>query len=146
MDKKTKKKLVTLYKALDPRKDVDGLNVSRKEGEKDLPLLKIASMHWYNDWKTTSKVRRKTDYSHQKQYRQHKYWQNKNNQKIKIEWKTTVWTFQATNKQNFTRENLDMPEKGKPWEKLNVFWEQLKTTPKGLCQRKNRQDSTKYQV
>ena len=28
--------------------------------------------------------------------------------------KTTVWTFQATNKRNFTRENLDMTKKGKP--------------------------------
>ena len=28
--------------------------------------------------------------------------------------KTTAWVFQATNKRNFTRENLDIAEKGKP--------------------------------
>ena len=27
--------------------------------------------------------------------------------------KTTVWIFQATNKRNFTREDLDMAKKGK---------------------------------
>ena len=27
--------------------------------------------------------------------------------------KTTAWTFQATNKRNLTRENLDMAMKGK---------------------------------
>ena len=35
--------------------------------------------------------------------------------------KTTVWTIQATNKQNFTPENLDMARKGKSEEKNNLF-------------------------
>ena len=35
----------------------------------------------------------------------------------KIGRKTTVWTFQATNKRNLNRENLDMAKKGKPLEK-----------------------------
>ena len=30
--------------------------------------------------------------------------------------KTTIWTFQATNKQNLTRKNLDMTKKGKLFE------------------------------
>ena len=31
--------------------------------------------------------------------------------------KTTVWIFQATNKQNLTQENLDMAKKEKSFEK-----------------------------
>ena len=31
--------------------------------------------------------------------------------------KTTIWTFQATSKQNLTRENLDIAKKGKPKER-----------------------------
>ena len=31
--------------------------------------------------------------------------------------RTTVWLFQATNKQNLTREDLDMAKKRKPYEK-----------------------------
>ena len=31
-----------------------------------------------------------------------------------MERKTTVWLFQATNKRNFTRENLDMAKKEMP--------------------------------
>ena len=34
--------------------------------------------------------------------------------------KTTVWRLQATNKRNFTRENLDMAKKGKPLEKSRI--------------------------
>ena len=55
----------------------------------------------------------KIDYSKQKQYRQHKYQQNKNNLKTKIGKKTIVWTFQATKKRNLTRENLDLAKKEK---------------------------------
>ena len=60
------------------------------------------------------KTRNKTDYSGQKQYRQHKHQQNKNNQETKIGRKTNVWTFQETNKRNLTRENMDVAKKGKP--------------------------------
>ena len=35
-------------------------------------------------WSLRKKVRRKTDYSHQKQYWQHEDQQNDNNQKIKV--------------------------------------------------------------
>ena len=35
--------------------------------------------------------------------------------------KTTVWIFQVTNWQNLTREDLDMAEKGKLIETLNLF-------------------------
>ena len=33
---------------------------------------------------------------------------------MKIGRKTTAWIFQATNKRNLTRENLDMAKKRKP--------------------------------
>ena len=56
----------------------------------------------------------KTDYSHLKQCRQHKRQQNRNNWKTKIGRKTTVRTFQARYKRNFTQEDLDMAKKGKP--------------------------------
>ena len=36
--------------------------------------------------------------------------------------KATLWTFQATNKRNLTRENMDMAKKIKPWEKKMIFW------------------------
>ena len=61
------------------------------------------------------KPQRKTDYSHQKQYRQHKHQQIKNNKKTKMRKKqTNVWTFQATNQRNLTRENVDMTKIRKP--------------------------------
>ena len=52
------------------------------------------------------KAQRKTGYSDQKQYRQNKHQQNKNNQKTKIERKTTVWIFQETNKKNVSCERI----------------------------------------
>ena len=39
------------------------------------------------------------------------------NNNTKMGRKTIVWTFQATNKRNITRENLDMTLKGKPLER-----------------------------
>ena len=50
-------------------------------------------------------------------YRRHKDQKNKNNQKTKMERKTTAWTFQAINKRNLTRKNLDMAKKRKPQER-----------------------------
>ena len=85
-----------------------------KKEEEDLIAFKIASIHRYNDLKTTpKKARKEPDYSHQKQYRKHKDQQNRNNQK-KMGRKTTVWKFHATNKRNIIRENMDMAKKGKP--------------------------------
>ena len=40
--------------------------------------------------------------------------QSENTQKTKMGRKTTVWTFQKTNKRNPTRDNLDITKKGKP--------------------------------
>ena len=111
MDKRMRK-LMTMCKALHLRDDIDGLYVSRKEGRRGLTRIQdsveasIQRLH--------KKAQMKTDYSHQKQYRQHKHRQNKNNQKTKIGRKTTVWTFQATNNGNLTREDLDMAMKGEP--------------------------------
>ena len=52
MDQRTRK-LMTMHKALYPIDDVDRLYVSRKEEEEDLPALKTALTHRYNDSKTT---------------------------------------------------------------------------------------------
>ena len=52
VDQRTKKPM-TMHKALLPRDDVDRLYVSRREGEEDLPALKTAWTHRYNDSKTT---------------------------------------------------------------------------------------------
>ena len=65
-------------------------------------------------WRLHKKVQRKTDYSDQRQYRQRKQQQNKNNQITKMGINTAVCTFQVTNKQNLTREDLDVPIKRKP--------------------------------
>ena len=69
-----------MHKVLDPRDDLDRIYVLGKQEEKELLAFKIALMHWYNDSKTTWKVWRKIDHSHQKQYRHQKHQQNKNNQ------------------------------------------------------------------
>ena len=74
---------------------------------------KTVLTHQYNDLKTTYKERLITA-TIQLQYRQHEDHKNDNNQKIKIERKTTLWTFEATNKQHITRENIDVAKKGKP--------------------------------
>ena len=50
--------------------------------ENEQSALKMALMHQYNDY-----------YSHQKQYWQHAFQQNDNNQKTKMRRKTTLWTF-----------------------------------------------------
>ena len=51
IDQRTRK-LMTMHKALDPGDDVDR-HVSRKREEEDLPSLKTALIHQYNDLKTT---------------------------------------------------------------------------------------------
>ena len=56
-------------------------NMYQEKEKEDLPALKTVLTHQYNDSKITEKVRRKTDYSHQKRYRQHENQQNENNQK-----------------------------------------------------------------
>ena len=64
-----------------------------KKADEDSPAFNIASMHRYKNYKGTLKMHRKSDSSNQKQYRQHKHQQNKNNQKIKMGRKTTLWKF-----------------------------------------------------
>ena len=66
MDQRTKK-LMTMHKALHHRDDVDKLYMSRKKEEEHPPTSKIASIHRYDDSKTTSKEKRKTNYSDRKQ-------------------------------------------------------------------------------
>ena len=70
---------MTMHKVLNLRDNIDCM-YQEKKAEEDLPALKMALTHRYNDWKTTfKKVLRKTYYNEQKQYRQHKHQQNKNN-------------------------------------------------------------------
>ena len=51
MDQRTRK-LPTMRKALHPRNDVNRLYVSRKKEEENLPPLKTAWTHRYNDSKS----------------------------------------------------------------------------------------------
>ena len=44
---------MTVYKALQPRDDVERLDALRKKGEEDLSAYKEELMHRYNDLKTT---------------------------------------------------------------------------------------------
>ena len=54
MDQRTRK-LMTMHKAFHPRDDVDRLYVQEKREEEDLPVLKTALTHRYNDSKTIYK-------------------------------------------------------------------------------------------
>ena len=79
MDQRTRK-LMTMHKLLHPRDDVDRLYVSRKEERRGLAKHRI--QRWRIDTTTRRlhrKTLRRTDYSHQKQYRQHDGQQNDNN-------------------------------------------------------------------
>ena len=60
--------------------------------------------------------------------------------------KTTEWIFKAKNKQNLTRENMNMAKKEIRLEKNLISSESsTKQSHKDyLCQTKNRQDATKY--
>ena len=74
MDQRTRK-LMTMHKALHPRDDVDRLYVSRKEGGRGLSSIEDsvdASIQRLEDY--IEKTRTRTNYSHQKRYRQHDRW------------------------------------------------------------------------
>ena len=89
MDGKTGK-LMTMHKALHPRDDVDRLYESRKGGRglaSPEDKIDVSIQRHEGNIKT---VHREIYYSDQKPYRQHKYQQNKNNQKIKLGRKRTV--------------------------------------------------------
>ena len=81
MDQRTRK-LITMYKALHPRNDLDDLCVSRKERGRGIVSIEKnidASIQGLKDY--IKKAPKNTCYNHQKQYRQHKHQQNKNIQK-----------------------------------------------------------------
>ena len=83
-----------MHKALHPRDDIDRLYVARKKRRKR--TYQHSRLSQYINTKTRrpyKKVQRKSDYSHQKQYRQHKHQQIKNIEKTKMGRKTTIWTF-----------------------------------------------------
>ena len=83
--------LMTMNKALYPRDDVNRLCVSRKEWERGIASIEYsvdASIQRLEDYI------KKTDYSHQKQYWQHKDKQNgEKKRKTKMRRKATLWTF-----------------------------------------------------
>ena len=100
---------MTMHKALHPRDDVDTLYESRKEGGRGLARVQDsvdASIQWLEDYirkdggRLITVTGNNTDNTSINRI--------KNYQKAKIERKTTVWAFQAANKWNLSRENLDM--------------------------------------
>ena len=92
MDQRARKQM-TMQKASRPRYDVDRLYV-KKRGRKR------TCQHWRQHWcidtmtqRIHRNARRKTDYSHRKQYWWHEDQQKDNSQKTKEGRKTTLWTF-----------------------------------------------------
>ena len=79
-----------MHTALHPRDDLDRLYMSRIGGERGLASIEDSVIQSLYETK-----QRKANYSNRKQLKQ-----NKNQQK------TTVRTFQATNKQNLTQGQL----------------------------------------
>ena len=91
--------------------------MSRTEEGKGLTSIEDSINASIQGFRWHYKLQKKTDYSHQKRYRQYKHQQNYYNQKTKLWRKTTVWIFQVTNKQNLAQENMDMAKKRKPLER-----------------------------
>ena len=91
-----------MHETLHPRDDLDRLYVSRKVRRG------LASIKDCIDARTTRRLLRKVrrNYCHQKQYRQHENQQNRCDLNTKMGRKTTVWTFQTTNKRNLSIGNL----------------------------------------
>ena len=105
------RKLMAMHKVLHPRDGIDRLYVSRKEEERGLANIEDSvdtSISRFEDYIKKKKERLITVIENNTNQ------QNNNNLKAKMGRKTTVWIFQAENKQNFTRENLDMAKKWKP--------------------------------
>ena len=94
------RKLMMIHQALHPEMMLIDCMCQEKKEKEDLRAFKIISIQLEEFIK---KARRKTDYSDQKRYRQHKHQQNKNNQRTKMERKTTVWIFQETKKRSLDR-------------------------------------------
>ena len=118
MDQRTRK-LITMHKALHPRSDIDRLYVSRKEEGRGLASTEesVNALTWRLEDNTKKSKERLIIANRKKKHKQQKDHQNYNNKKTKMGTKTTVWIFQATNKQNFTREDMDMAKKRKPRER-----------------------------
>ena len=73
------RKLMTMHKAFHPRDDVDRLYVSRKEGGRGIASIEDtvdASIQRLEDY--IKKTRTRTNYNHQKRYRQHDRRKNDN--------------------------------------------------------------------
>ena len=89
MDQRTRK--MTMHKVLHPRNDVDILYVKKRRKKR---IYKNWRQHVNIDTTTRrlyTKARKKTDYSHQKQYLWHEDQRNDNNQKTKVEKNPTLW-------------------------------------------------------
>ena len=70
------RKLTTMHNNLHPKDDVD-----RNEGRRELARIQDSIDILIQKLEEYIKMIKKTDYNHQKQYRQHKPRQNENNQK-----------------------------------------------------------------
>ena len=106
--KQRRQNIMTMHQALHSRYDVDTLCV-----EEDSPELKILSIRRQENYIKNAKeggLQRQKNNTENTTI-------NINNQKTKMGRTTTVRKFQATNKQNLTREIVDMAEKGKPYER-----------------------------
>ena len=91
MDQRTRK-VMTMHKALHPRDDVDRLYVYRKEGGRGLASIEDtvdSSIQRLEDY--IGKTRTRTNYNHQKQYRQHDRRKSHNDSETKMGRKTTLW-------------------------------------------------------
>ena len=140
-----------MLKALHPRDDTDRLYVPRKEGGRGLVTIQDrldASIHRLEDnikkgkgrWITAT--RNNTDNTRIKR--------TTITRKQKMGRKTTVWPFQAINKRNLTRENLDVAMKRKRFERNRISSDSNTKQRHGdsLYQSKNRKDTknSKYRL
>ena len=103
-----------MHKVLHPRHDVDRLYVPRKEGGRGLTTTEDnvdASIQRLNDY--IEKCGGRLIIATIKLFRQQETQESKNNSKAKMGRKN-VWAFQARNKRDLTRENLEIAKKGEP--------------------------------
>ena len=114
MDQGTRK-LMTMDKALWHRDDIDTLYKPAKEGERGLASIQDCVYALIQQLKDNIKkhggrlITATRNNTENTCINRTKVTRNQNEKK-----KTTVWTFQVTNKRNLTREELNMAKKGKP--------------------------------
>ena len=107
MDKRIRK-LMTKHKALHPREDVNRLYVSTKEGGRGLTRIQDSVNALIQQLEDSIKNLRGKLITVNRSNITQSSTEQKYTESKKREKKTTVWTFQATNKQNLTQENVDI--------------------------------------